>query len=118
MPHFCLTTILLCIMQSIFLFGQEIPDLEGVYERVCHALHGKYASFLTRGVSWPRATAKAAYSALVVGGIVGVIAFAVSVPGPFEGQLNADMALLIAWLLSTVVFVVVTLMSPSAREKS
>ena len=65
-------------MQSIFLFGQEIPDLEGVYQRVCHALHGKYASFLTRGgLLWPRATAKAAYSAMVVGGIVGIIAFAV-----------------------------------------
>ena len=34
MPCIFLTTILLCITQSIFLFGQEIPDLEGVYERV------------------------------------------------------------------------------------
>ena len=55
---------------------------------------------------------------MVVGGIVGMIAFAVSVPGPFEGQFNADLALLIAWSLSTVVFVVVTLMTSSAGEKS
>ena len=34
MPCIFLTTILLCITQSIFLFGQEILDLEGVYERV------------------------------------------------------------------------------------
>ena len=73
---------------------------------------------LLGGLIWPRATAKAAYSAMVVGGIVGMIAFAVSVPGPFEGQFNADLALLIAWSLSTVVFVVVTLMTSSAGEKS
>ena len=73
---------------------------------------------LLGGLIWPRATATAAYSSIVVGGIVGMIAFAVSVPGPFEGQFNADLALLIAWSLSTVVFVVVTLMTPSAGEKS
>ena len=73
---------------------------------------------LLGGLIWPRATANAAYSAMVVGGIVGMIAFAVSVPGPFEGQFNADLALLIAWSLSTVVFVVVTLMTSSAGEKS
>ena len=47
-----------------------------------------------------------------------MIAFAVSVPGPFEGKFNADLALLIAWSLSTVVFVLVTLMTPSTKEKS
>ena len=73
---------------------------------------------LLGGLIWPRATANAAYSAMVVGGIVGMIAFAVSVPGPFEGQFNTDLALLIAWSLSTVVFVVVTLMTSSAGEKS
>ena len=73
---------------------------------------------LLGGLIWPRATANAAYSAMVVGGIVGMIAFAVSVPGPFEGKFNADLALLIAWSLSTVVFVLVTLMTPSAEEKS
>ena len=73
---------------------------------------------LLGGLIWPRATAKAAYSAMVVGGFVGMIAFAVSVPGPFEGQFNADLALLIAWSLSTVVFVVVTLMTSSVVGKS
>ena len=34
MPRFCLTSILLCIMLSMSLYGQESPDLEGVYERV------------------------------------------------------------------------------------
>ena len=34
MPRFCLTSILLCIVLSMSLYGQESPDLEGVYERV------------------------------------------------------------------------------------
>ena len=33
-PRLCLITILLCIMLSMSLYGQESPDLEGVYERV------------------------------------------------------------------------------------
>ena len=34
MPRFCLTSILLCNVLSMSLYGQESPDLEGVYERV------------------------------------------------------------------------------------
>jgi len=70
---------------------------------------------LLGGLLWPRATARAAHSAMVVGALVGMTAFAVSVPGPFEGLFNADLALLIAWSLSTIVFVFVTLMTPEAR---
>jgi hypothetical protein len=55
---------------------------------------------------------------MAVGGIVGMTAFAVSVPGPFEGLFNADLALLIAWSLSTVVFILVTLMISEKGETS
>jgi len=71
---------------------------------------------LLGGLLWSRATARAAHSAMVVGGIVGLAAFAVSVPGPFQGLFNADLALLIAWSLSTLVFVLVTFMFPSTPE--
>jgi SSS family solute:Na+ symporter len=70
---------------------------------------------LLGGLLWSRATARAAHSAMAVGALVGMTAFAVSVPGPFEGLFNADLALLIAWSLSTLVFVFVTLMTPEAR---
>ena len=73
---------------------------------------------LLGGLLWPRATAKAAYSAMIMGGVVGMTAFAVSVPGPFEGLFNADLALLIAWSMSTVVFVLVTLVIPTKGETS
>jgi SSS family solute:Na+ symporter len=71
---------------------------------------------LLGGLLWSRATPKAAHSAMVVGGVVGLTAFAVSVPGPFQGLFNADFALLIAWSLSTAVFVLVTLMTPADPE--
>ena len=73
---------------------------------------------LLGGLLWPRATAKAAYSAMIMGGVVGMTAFAVSVPGPFEGLFNADLALLIAWSMSTVVFVLVTFVTPTKGETS
>ena len=73
---------------------------------------------LLGGLLWPRATAKAAYSAMIMGGVVGMTAFAVSVPGPFEGLFNADLALLIAWSMSTVVFVLVTFVIPTKGETS
>ena len=66
---------------------------------------------LLGGLLWSRATAKGAYSAMIVGGIIGIAAFAVSVPGPFVGWFKSDFALLIAWLLSAIVFVFVSLMS-------
>lgn len=71
---------------------------------------------LLGGLLWSGATVKAAYSAMFVGGVIGLSAFAVSIPGPFEGLFNADLALLIAWSLSTVVFVLVSLLNPEPRQ--
>jgi SSS family solute:Na+ symporter len=71
---------------------------------------------LLGGLLWSRATARAAHTAMAVGGVVGLAAFAVSVPGPFQGLFNADLALLIAWSLSTLVFILVTYLTPAASE--
>jgi len=73
---------------------------------------------LLGGLLWSRATAKAAHSAMAVGGVIGLAAFAVSVPGPFQGLFTAALALLIAWSLSTLVFVLVTLMSQPTPDMS
>jgi SSS family solute:Na+ symporter len=64
---------------------------------------------LLGGLLWSRGTVKGAYSAMFVGGAVGVAAFAVSVPGPFEGLFSSDLALLVAWSLSAMTFVFVSL---------
>jgi SSS family solute:Na+ symporter len=66
---------------------------------------------LLGGLLWSRATAKGAYAAMIAGGVVGITAFAVSVPGPFLDMFNADLALLIAWVLSAVAFVLVSLVT-------
>jgi len=64
---------------------------------------------LLGGLLWPRATTKGAYAAMVVGGAIGVAAFAAGVPGPLHGSFNIDLALLIAFAVSAVVLVGVSL---------
>lgn len=63
---------------------------------------------LLGGLLWRGATRAGAYAAMMVGGIIGVGAFAAGVPGPFHGIVNIDLALLIAFAVSAVVFVTVS----------
>ena len=64
---------------------------------------------LLGGLLWPRATTKGAYAAMAVGGAIGIAAFAVGVPGPLQGLFNVDLALLVAFAVSAVVLVGVSL---------
>jgi SSS family solute:Na+ symporter len=64
---------------------------------------------LLGGLLWPRATTRGAYAAMMVGGAIGVSAFAAGVPSPFQGLFNIDLALLIAFAASAVVLVAVSL---------
>jgi len=53
--------------------------------------------------------------------LVGVFAFFVGIPGPFHGLFNIDLGLFIAYAVSSVVFVTVSLMMPRGdilREKT
>ncbi len=63
---------------------------------------------LLGGVLWRRATWQGAVAAMVVGGLVGVVAFLAGIPGPLQGWFNIDLGLLIAYCASTVAFVVVS----------
>jgi SSS family solute:Na+ symporter len=67
---------------------------------------------LLGGLLWKRATAKAAIMAIIAGGFVGVLAFLAGLPGPLNGIINVDLGLLIAYAVSTVVFVSVSLSTP------
>lgn len=64
---------------------------------------------LLGGVLWKGATREGAIAAMVVGGAVGVFSFLAGVPSPLEGVMNVDLALLVAYLVSAVVFVGVSL---------
>ncbi len=64
---------------------------------------------LLGGLLWPRATTRGAYAAMAVGGAIGVAAFVVGVPGPLHGLFNIDLALLVAFVVSAMVFVGVSL---------
>jgi len=71
---------------------------------------------LLGGVLFPRATAKGAISAMVVGGTIGVVSFLAGVPGRFQGLFNIDLGLLLAYAASAIVFVVVSLYTHPRRE--
>lgn len=66
---------------------------------------------LLGGVLWNRATARGAVAAMLTGGAIGVISFVVGMPGPFQGLFNVDLGLFVAYAVSAVVFVVVSLMT-------
>ncbi|HET7290804.1 MAG TPA: sodium:solute symporter family protein [Vicinamibacteria bacterium] len=66
---------------------------------------------LLGGLLWPRATARGAYAAMAVGGSIGIAAFAAGAPGPLRGLFDVDLALLVAFAVSAVVFAAVSLTS-------
>ena len=73
---------------------------------------------LLGGLLWRGATAAGAYAAMAVGGAIGVAAFLVGAPGPLHGLFNIDFALLIAFGISAVVFVVMSLATKTPRALS
>jgi SSS family solute:Na+ symporter len=68
---------------------------------------------LLGGLLWRGATRQGAYAAMLAGGTIGVAAFLAGVPGPLQGLFNIDLALLVAFSVSAVVFVAVSLLVPS-----
>ena len=74
---------------------------------------------LLGGVLFPRATAKGAIAAIFIGGIIGVGAFVVGVPGRLQGLFNVDLGLLAAYTASVIVFVTVSLYTyPSTGHRA
>jgi SSS family solute:Na+ symporter len=66
---------------------------------------------LLGGVLWKKATTQGAIAALFAGGAIGVASFVVGVPGPLHGLFNVDLGLLLAYAVSSFVFVTVSLLT-------
>jgi len=64
---------------------------------------------LLGGLLWAGGTRQGAFAAMFVGGAIGLVSFAAGVPGPFNGAFNIDLGLLIAFAVSAVVYVGVSL---------
>jgi len=64
---------------------------------------------LLGGLLWAGGTRQGAFAAMFVGGAIGVASFAAGAPGPFNGAFNIDLGLLIAFAVSAVVYVGVSL---------
>ena len=63
---------------------------------------------LLGGLLWKGATRRGAYAAAIAGGVVGVVSFLCGIPGPLHGLINVDLSLLIAYIISTIVLIVVS----------
>lgn len=64
---------------------------------------------LLGGLLWKGATRKGAFAAAFGGGIIGVGAFLCGIPGPLNGLMNTDLALMFAYLVSAIMLVIVSL---------
>ncbi len=71
---------------------------------------------LLGGLLWSGATRRGAFAAAVAGGIVGVGAFLIGIPGPLNGLMNTDLALMVAYLVSAFFFVIVSLTDKNGQE--
>lgn len=93
--------------------GVELAlNARGILDTIIIFMYPYTASMLVplmAGLLWPRATTQGAYAAMGVGGAIGIVAFVVGVPGPLHGVFNIDLALLIAFAVSAVALVVVSL---------
>lgn len=72
---------------------------------------------LLGGALWERATPKGATAAILVGGAIGVATFFAGSPGPLQGLFNIDLGLLLAYAVSALVFVTVSLMTSSQNSQ-
>ena len=64
---------------------------------------------LLGGVLWKRATPQGAFAAMGAGGIIGVGSFLLGIPSPWQGEISIDLGLLLAYFVSLLVFVLVSL---------
>lgn len=72
---------------------------------------------LLAGVLWKGATWKGACSAIIVGGILGVVSFLAGIPGPLHGLFNVDLGLFVAYVVSTIVLVAVSMATRQERKE-
>ncbi|MGN0659056.1 MAG: sodium:solute symporter family protein [Emergencia sp.] len=72
---------------------------------------------LLGGLLWSGATRRGAFAAAAAGGIIGVISFLSGIPGPLQGMINTDLALLLAYAVSTVVLIAVSRRDRDKKEK-
>jgi SSS family solute:Na+ symporter len=67
------------------------------------------------GVLWKEATHQGAFAAMATGGVIGVGSFLLGIPSPWQGKVSIDLGLFIAYFLSLLVFVLVSLWTSQRR---
>ncbi len=64
---------------------------------------------LLGGILWKGATTQGAFAGMIAGGTVGILAFTSALVDRFNGLINVDLGLLMAYIFSFVAFVLVSL---------
>lgn len=100
------------------LFAFQMTDILDAMIIFNYPYMGSLLIPLLGGLLWKKATRKGAFAAAIAGGIVGVGAFLLGIPGPFYGKLNTDLALLLAYALSAFVLIVVSLLDKTGQTES
>jgi SSS family solute:Na+ symporter len=72
---------------------------------------------LLGGVLWKGATRQGAFAAMAAGGAIGVGAFLLGIPSPWQGKVSIDLGLFIAYFVSLFVFVAVSLWTSPRRRR-
>ncbi len=111
LPHSALVSRVVVVVAVVLGIGVALEARGILYTMIIfnYPYMGSLLVPLLGGVLWKGATRQGAMAAMLVGGAVGVFSFLAGVPSPLEGVMNVDLALLVAYLVSAVVFVGVSL---------
>ena len=118
LPH-ATTYVRLAVVVALMLGVAAALMARGILDTIIIFNYPYMASMLVPllgGLLWRRATAAGAYAAMAVGGAIGIAAFLAGAPGPLHGLFNIDFALLIAFGVSAVVLVAVSLATQPSPE--
>lgn len=95
-------SILLCGIVGV-LFAFVMTDILDAMIIFNYPYMGSLMIPLLGGLMWNGATRKGAFAAAISGGVVGVIAFLLGIPSPWQNYVNTDLALLVAYAISATV---------------
>jgi len=111
LPHSKRISQLTVLIGSIvgILFAFKMTDILDAMIIFNYPYMGSLLIPLLGGLMWKGATRRGAFAAAIAGGIIGVGAFLLGIPGPLNGLLNTDLALLFAYLISAMVLYAVSI---------
>jgi len=101
-----LTIVIACVVGVLFTF--KLTNILDAIILFSYPYMGSMLIPLLAGILYKGATIRGVFSAMIVGGIIGVACFLAGIPGPLNNWVNPDMGLFYAYGASLVVMLVVS----------